>query len=100
MTVAATGERKAGVDIEPPALRQRGRVGTMQDVQGVPKLMALWRGLRTAHVHIVPYGKTVTSDFYVSAEGNGSVGDRASNAEHASDSAAVKLGPDMSQGIF
>ena len=35
-----------------------------------------------------------------SAEGNGSVGDKASNGERVSNSAAVKLRPDMSQDIF
>ena len=35
-----------------------------------------------------------------SAEGDGSVDDKTSNGEHASNSAAVKFRPDMSQGIF
>ena len=35
-----------------------------------------------------------------SAEGNGSVGDKASNGEHVSNSVAVKLWPDMSQDMF
>ena len=69
---------------------------------GFPKIDGPLAQLRIAHVHIMPRDKTVTSDFYVEEvlKGTDSVDDKASNGEHASNSAAVKLRPDMSQGIF
>ena len=61
--------------------------------------MVPWRGLRIAHIRVVPCGKSQTST-WGSAEGDGSVGDNALIREHASNSAADKLRPDISQDIF
>ena len=48
-----------------PVHKELGFATARRTIKGVPRLMASWRGLRIAHVRIVPCGKTVTSDFYV-----------------------------------